>query len=136
MPPAFFTATEESARAALRHGLRGWEVIDCALVMTHSGYSPRQSHSHATFDRSMSSTAADFRELTPIVLRRALAQAGTVVHEPLHRFRLEFPADTVGPVLAALGRLGASRTLRRARACWRATSRPRASTSCAAASPR
>ena len=59
--------------------------------MTHSGYCARQSHSHATFDKSMSSTAGDFRALTPIVLGRALREAGTTVHEPVHRFRLELP---------------------------------------------
>ena len=70
--------------------------------MTHSGYAPRQSHAHGTFDKSMSSTAGDFRHLTPLVLMNALRQAGTRVHEPVHRLRLEIPADTVGPVLPAL----------------------------------
>jgi ribosomal protection tetracycline resistance protein len=37
----------------------------------------------------------------------ALAQAGTRVHEPMHRFHLEIPADTAGPVLPALARLRA-----------------------------
>jgi ribosomal protection tetracycline resistance protein len=37
----------------------------------------------------------------------ALRQAGVQVHEPIHRFQLEIPADTLGPVLAALGRLTA-----------------------------
>jgi ribosomal protection tetracycline resistance protein len=45
--------------------------------------------------------------LTPLVLMNALAQAGTVVYEPLHRFRLECPADTLGTVLPALARLRA-----------------------------
>jgi ribosomal protection tetracycline resistance protein len=73
--------------------------------MTHSGYSPRQSHAHQGFDKSMSSTGADFRGLTPLVLIEALRRAGTTVYEPMHRFRLEAPADTLGallPVLAAL----------------------------------
>jgi hypothetical protein len=39
-----------------------------AATMTHSGYWPRQSHAHATFDKSMSSTAGTFRLLTPLVL--------------------------------------------------------------------
>ena len=34
---------------------------DCVVTMTHSGYYARQSHSHATFDKSMSSTGGDFR---------------------------------------------------------------------------
>ena len=75
--------------------------------MTHSGYWPRQSHAHATFDKSMSSTAGDFRLLTPLVLMQALEEAGTRVEEPMHRFRAELPADTLGPVLPALGRLRA-----------------------------
>jgi ribosomal protection tetracycline resistance protein len=36
-----------------------------------------------------------------------LKQAGTVVCEPMHRFHLEGPADTLGPTLRVLARLGA-----------------------------
>jgi ribosomal protection tetracycline resistance protein len=75
--------------------------------MTHSGYWPRQSHAHATFDKNMSSTATDFRNLTPMVLRAALARAGTAVHEPVHRFDLEVPADALPAVLPVLARLDA-----------------------------
>ena len=107
MPSAFFTAVEESVRRTLRQGVHGWEVTDCAVTMTHSGYSARQSHAHAVFDKSMSSTAGDFRNLTPLVLMTALQRAGTTVSEPVHRFHLELPADTVGPVLPVLAQLGA-----------------------------
>jgi ribosomal protection tetracycline resistance protein len=106
MPPAFFKAVEETLPDALRRGNHGWRVPDCVVTMTHSGYYARQSHSHASFDKSMSSTAGDFRELTPIVLARALRAAGTVVHEPIQRFRLEAPADALGPLLPLVGRLG------------------------------
>lgn len=75
--------------------------------MTHSGYWPRQSHAHQGFDKSMSSTGADFRGLTPLVLMDALRQAGTLVHEPMHAFRLEAPADTLGAVLPVLAKLRA-----------------------------
>jgi ribosomal protection tetracycline resistance protein len=107
MPLAFFKAVEETVHATLRHGLHGWQVTDCRVSMTHSGYWPRQSHAHATFDKSMSSTAGDFRSLTPVVLLRALAEAGTEVLEPLHAFRLELPADALGAALPVLGRLRA-----------------------------
>jgi ribosomal protection tetracycline resistance protein len=50
---------------------------------------------------------ADFRGLTPLVLMSALCQAGTVVHEPVQRFRLEVPAGLLGQVLPALARLRA-----------------------------
>jgi ribosomal protection tetracycline resistance protein len=107
MPPAFFVAVEQTVRETLRQGLRGWPVPDCAVTMTHSGYSARQSHAHAVFDKSMSSTAGDFRNLTPLVLMAALREAGTVVHEPIHAFTAEAPPDTVPAVLPLLTRLGA-----------------------------
>jgi ribosomal protection tetracycline resistance protein len=75
--------------------------------MTHSGYWPRQSHSHQGFDKSMSSTAGDFRNLTPLVLMNALKQTGTKVYEPMHHFHLEIPADTFGATVPVLTRLRA-----------------------------
>ena len=33
-------------RETLRQGLHGWQVTDCVVTMTHSGYWPRQSHAH------------------------------------------------------------------------------------------
>jgi ribosomal protection tetracycline resistance protein len=115
MPLAFIRAVEISLRQALRQGLHGWEVTDCAVAMTDSGYAARQSHSHATFDKSMSSTARDFRQLTPLVAMTALKQAGTTVCEPVHRFTLELPPDTLGATAAALAALGGAplRTERR-----------------------
>jgi ribosomal protection tetracycline resistance protein len=107
LPLAFLKAVEETVQETLHQGLYGWQVTDCTVTMTHSGYWPRQSHAHGTFDKSMSSTAGDFRYLTPLVLMSALQQAGTRVHEPMHRFHLEIPADTLGPVLPVLGRLRA-----------------------------
>ncbi|GHA53559.1 tetracycline resistance protein, tetM/tetO subfamily [Streptomyces tauricus] len=105
MPYAFFKAVEDTVKEVLDQGIHGWQVTDCTVTMTHSGYSPRQSHAHQGFDKSMSSTGADFRGLTPLVLMDALRRAGTQVYEPMHRIRLEAPADTLGallPVLAGL----------------------------------
>src|SRR6266568_679306 len=96
MPFSFFKAVEDTVREALHQGIHGWQVTDCLVTMTHSGYCPRQSHSHAMFDKSMSSTGWDFRKVTPLVLMSALKQAGTSVHEPMHRFHLELPALTRG----------------------------------------
>ncbi len=107
MPRAFFKAVEETVHEALRLGLHGWQVTDCTVTLTHTGYYPRQSHSHQGFAKEMSSTAGDFRNLTPLVLMSALKQAGTSVLEPIHRFRLELPANSLGPALPALARLQA-----------------------------
>lgn len=107
MPSAFFTAVEETVHATLAQGLRGWQVRDCTVTMTRSGYWARQSHAHGSFDKSMSSTAGDFRGLTPLVLMDALRRAGTEVLEPVDRFRIDLPGDALGPVLALLTKLRA-----------------------------
>jgi ribosomal protection tetracycline resistance protein len=107
MPAAFFIAVEETVRSTLQQGLYGWAVPDCVVTMTHSGYWARQSHAHGTFDASMSSTAGDFRSLTPLVLMAALQKAGTEVLAPVHRFELEIPQDVLGATLSVLPRLRA-----------------------------
>jgi ribosomal protection tetracycline resistance protein len=107
MPLAFFRAVEDTVRKTLRQGIYGWEVIDAVVTMTHSGYLARHSLGHARFTKSISSTGEDFRKLTPLVLMSALKQAGTVVCEPIHHFRLDAPAGTLGPLLPALARLRA-----------------------------
>jgi ribosomal protection tetracycline resistance protein len=86
---------EETVRAALREGLHGWQVLDCTVTITESDYA------------SPSSQARDFRLLTPLVVMTALREAGTVVCEPIQRFRLQMPADTYGTSTAMLLRLGA-----------------------------
>ncbi|HEY1570294.1 MAG TPA: translation factor GTPase family protein [Pseudonocardiaceae bacterium] len=108
MPYAFFKAVEDTVAATLQQGIYGWQVPDCVVTMTHSGYCPRQSHAHGRFDKSMSSTGWDFRYVTPLVLLTALKRAGTAVFEPMHRFTIDVPADTVGTVLPAVARLGGS----------------------------
>jgi ribosomal protection tetracycline resistance protein len=104
MPFSFMRAVEETVRETLLQGIYGWQVTDCTVTLTHSGYWPRQSHSHGTFDSSMSSTAGDFRNLTPLVLMSALQQAGTSVFEPMNRFRLEVPAVATSSILPVLAR--------------------------------
>ncbi len=106
LPPAFVAATEEGVRSALAQGLHGWVVTDCKVTMTESTYFPRQSKPHQKFDKSISTVAADFRYLTPVVLHAALAEAGTRVCRPVDRFDLELPDDVFGPIAALLGRLG------------------------------
>jgi ribosomal protection tetracycline resistance protein len=107
MPVAFFRAVEDTVRDTLRQGLHGWEVIDCRVTMTHAAYLPRQSHAHQRFNKNFSSTGADFRGLTPMVVMQALAAAQTRVCEPIDHFTLELPPDSIGVVLPALVGTGA-----------------------------
>jgi ribosomal protection tetracycline resistance protein len=92
----FYNAMENTVKNTLQQGLYGWQVTDCIVTMTHSGYSPPAS------------SARDFRYLSPLVLMSALKQARTVVCEPIHRFHLEGPIDTLGPTLGVLARLQAA----------------------------
>jgi ribosomal protection tetracycline resistance protein len=91
----FRKAIEDTVQETLRQGLYGWQVTDCIVTMTQSGYV------------SPGSTARDFRVLTPLVVMSALMQAGTIVCEPMHRFHLEIPADTFGRILSVLPQLRA-----------------------------
>jgi ribosomal protection tetracycline resistance protein len=107
LPFAFHKAIEETVHVALREGLRGWQVVDAHVTLAYSGYWPRQSAMHQGFNKAISSTAGDFRNLTPLVLMDALREAGTVVREPIHHFRAEVPADVFGTFLPVLTKLRA-----------------------------
>jgi ribosomal protection tetracycline resistance protein len=104
MPLAFMKAVQDTVRDTLREGLQGWQVIDTVVTMTHSGYVPPPPYGWSKW----SSSAGDFRHLTPLVLMGALRAAATVVCEPVSSFRLELPADCLPPVLTVLGRLQAT----------------------------
>jgi ribosomal protection tetracycline resistance protein len=95
---------DEFVRLALEEGLYGWQVTDCLVTMTKIGYSLADGPPSR---RGPMPTARDLQKLTPLVLVRALEQAGSTVCEPVFRISAEVPTDAVGPVLAALGRLGA-----------------------------
>ncbi|WIY03463.1 TetM/TetW/TetO/TetS family tetracycline resistance ribosomal protection protein [Amycolatopsis mongoliensis] len=95
LPLAFHKAIEETVHTTLEQGLHGWEVLDVAVTLTHTAFF------------SPLSAAGDFRKMTPLVLMAALKQAGTRVHEPVHRFELEVPANAVSAVLLKLAELRA-----------------------------
>jgi len=92
--PSFDRAVVETVHDTLAQGLYGWQVTDCVVTLVRSGFV------------APTSTARDFRCLTPLVLMRALHRAGTRVMEPVHAFELEVPADALSAVLAALGGAG------------------------------
>ncbi|WP_105969624.1 tetracycline resistance ribosomal protection protein Otr(A) [Streptomyces geranii] len=95
LPRAFHQAIEDTVHASLLAGPCEWPVTDCRVVLVRSGFVGPLS------------TAADFRALTPVVLRRALERAGTRVYEPYHAFELEIPASALAPVTGLLASLGA-----------------------------
>jgi ribosomal protection tetracycline resistance protein len=93
-PDAFATQMETYVREALAEGLAGWEVTDCRVTVTDCGYG------------APTTTAADFRRLTELVMAMAVARAGTWVCEPIAELSLEVPTSTAHGVLAVLSRLG------------------------------
>ncbi len=105
MPPAFFAATWQGVTAGLAQGLSGWAIPDARVVLTHAGYCPRQSAMHQKFNKNVSSVAADFRNLAPVLIHEALRQARTVVCEPVETFRLEVPASALPAVTVTIARL-------------------------------
>jgi ribosomal protection tetracycline resistance protein len=100
----FAAAMRQYVTETLRQGLHGWPVTDCAVTLTRSGYSIADGPPSA---RGPLSSPQDFRKLAPLVVMAALKKAGTAVCEPVHRFRLDTPADTLTVLLPALARLHA-----------------------------
>ncbi|MFD7814003.1 GTP-binding protein [Streptomyces sp. NPDC059785] len=101
--PLHVYATMDGFRAALSDhiaeplssGPHGWPVTDLRITVTDSGYPPAGPR------------AVDVRHTTEQVVREAVRRAGTTVCEPVDRFTVEIPADTLSAVLGLLARHGA-----------------------------
>ena len=89
-------------RASLQEGLCGWRVTDCIVTMTRCNY---PSADGPPSKRGSLAMPGDYEGLTPLVLRQALEQAGTVVCEPVLRVEIELPSASLGAVMAAVSRL-------------------------------
>jgi ribosomal protection tetracycline resistance protein len=111
----FAAAMEQHVRDTLRQGLRGRQVTDCTVTLVRSQYSVADGPPST---RGPTSSPQDFRKLTPLVVMQALRRAGTTVCEPVHRFRLETPADTLTVLLPALARLHAVAEVASTRDNW------------------
>jgi ribosomal protection tetracycline resistance protein len=101
---SFAEHMDEYVRVALEEGLFGWPVTDCVVTVTKIGYSLADGPPSR---RGPMPTTRDLKRLTPLVLMQALERSGSTVCEPVFRIAAEVPTGSVGPVLAALGRLGA-----------------------------
>lgn len=98
LPRAYHQALEDAAVSTLRQGLHGWEVTDCAVTLTEVGCEAPMT------------AAGDFRNLTPMVVMRALEQAGTAVYEPGYAVELEIPGDALRGVIRLLMSTGSDLT--------------------------
>ena len=112
---SFSEHMEQYVRETLREGLSGWQVTDCLVTMTRCGYSVPDGPPSR---RGPLSTSSDYRKLTPLVLIDALKQARTVVCEPIHRFHVGLPANTLGAVLPVLSKVRALPESPEVRGSW------------------
>jgi ribosomal protection tetracycline resistance protein len=101
---SFVQHMDEYVRLALEEGLHGWRVTDCVVTLTEIAYSLADGPPSR---RGPMPTTRDIKRLVPLVLMQALERSGSVVCEPVFRVAAEVPTEAIGPVLAALGRLGA-----------------------------
>jgi ribosomal protection tetracycline resistance protein len=100
---ANFTAVAgRHVRETLQEGMYGWQVTDCRVTLTHCGWTVADGPPSR---RGPTSTPSDYKRLMPVVVMRALSDAGTIVCEPMLDIRIDAPARSLGAVLAAVARL-------------------------------
>jgi elongation factor G len=92
VPLNFVKATEKGIRAALAEGPRGHPVVGVAVVLL-------DGETHA-----VDSSEAAFQRAGSEAIRQALAQAGTVLLEPVMEVVIETPSTHVGDVVGDLQR--------------------------------
>jgi ribosomal protection tetracycline resistance protein len=100
----FAGAIEKHVRRTLEHGRYGWQVTDCVVTLIECAYSVADGPPSR---RGPTSTSYDYRKLTPIVLRQALAHARTLVCEPVLKVLLEVPTQDAAAVQRVVTRWGA-----------------------------
>ena len=104
---AFTAAIERHVRRALEHGLYGWRVTDALVTLTEVAYSVADGPPSR---RGPTSTAYDYRQVTPVVVAEALRQAGTRVCEPVLQVLVEVPTSGAVAVQQLVTRWGAQLT--------------------------
>lgn len=86
---------EQTVPLVLEQGVYGWQVTDIAVTLVDG--EDHHVHTHPL----------DFVTVTPMALRRALFAAGSVLLEPIWRYRLLLPEETASRVIGELlGRRG------------------------------
>lgn len=97
-PPFAFKAIDDAVEETFRQGIHGWQVINASVSLTDV----------TRLRKWTTSTPADHRNLTPLVLAAALQAAGTQVCEPVERITIDMPAEALPRVQSLLMRLEAS----------------------------
>lgn len=95
LPQTFQNGIIDGINHYKTQGLKGWELNDIKICLVDGDYC------------SVNSTPADFRNLTPMVLLEAVANAQTKLQWPLFSFKLKVPFFAIGKAVADLARMKA-----------------------------
>lgn len=81
---------EQAIPTALRQGPSGWEVTDLRITLVDGNHHTIHTH------------PLDFTVATPMAIMNGLASLGTLMLEPVLKFRLTVPEDALGKILGEL----------------------------------
>ncbi len=87
---------ERTIAAALKQGIKGWEVTDLRITLT------------AGEDHPMHSRAGDFAIATPMGIMNGLVNTGTTLLEPMIGFQINATEDLLGAVTSDITRMRGS----------------------------
>jgi ribosomal protection tetracycline resistance protein len=87
---------ERSIAAALKQGIKGWEVTDIRITLIEGE------------DHPMHSRAGDFMIATPMGIMQGLVNTGTTLLEPMIRFRINATEDLLGAITSDITRMRGS----------------------------
>jgi len=93
---SFQTAVEEAVFTTCQQGIFGWEVTDMHVSFNYSDYD------------SVNGTPADYRNLVPLVLMQAMAEADVALLEPIMDFELRVPSTNASRALYDLRLMNAA----------------------------
>jgi len=93
---SFQAAVEEAVLTTCKQGLFGWEMTDMRIVFDHSDYD------------SVTSTPAAFRDLVPLVLMQAIANAEMTLLEPILDYELRIPVESASKAMYDLRMMDAT----------------------------
>ena len=81
---------EDAIPTALRQGPSGWQVTDLRITLVDGEHHTIHTH------------PLDFAVATPMAMMNGLVSIGTVMLEPILRFRLTVPEESLGKVMGEL----------------------------------
>lgn len=97
LPTGYHSVVKAGVFQFLEHGLYGWQVTDCTVTLTHTGICPLSMATH-------------FRQLTPLLMKKALQEAHTAICEPYSRITLTIPHNQLNLVIQTIIKLQAKIT--------------------------